>query len=207
MNINGERTILPTAVPTHLPPWLLSSYVGFLCFFSPFCYLCRSFHFLPARCLTKHSAPFLHCAAFPHFLSLSASSRCLIHQHLLKLCVVLCINVLCPMSVSLHMQKSWKKVHEIMWESHTFGTLLSQTEAWGRAAHFWHAARPRTSVRKEHGWQNRRCHGGGSRAAPRQQKQHSSQMCCPRACTSQGQVIPHRWQTGYVTWKKAKAKF
>lgn len=52
-----------------------------------------SFCFLPARCLTKPFSLFqilplflpLFCAALPHFLSLSANSRCLIHQHLLKL--------------------------------------------------------------------------------------------------------------------------
>lgn len=153
------RTPLEAAGSTHLPLWFISSHVDFRSFL--FCYLGFSFHFLPARCLTKHFAFFLHCAAFPHFLSLSASSRCLIHQHLLKLCVVLCINVLCLMSVSLHMQKSWKKVCKIMWKSLTFGTLLSQMEAWGQAAHFWHAAWPHTSVGKEHGWQNRRCHGAG----------------------------------------------
>lgn len=123
VNINGERTTLPTAVSIPLPLWLLNSCVDF-CFFFPFCCLGLSFPFLPACCLTKHFASFLHCTAFSHFLSLSASSRCLIHQHLLKLCVVLCINVLCPMSVSLHMQKK----------------LEESVQDYVRVTHFWHTS-------------------------------------------------------------------
>lgn len=105
------------------------------------------------------------------------------------------------MSVSLRMQKSWKKVCKIMWESLTFGTLLSQMEARGQAAHFWHAAWPHTSVREAHGWLNRRCHGGGGRGS----RNHALHRCVAPACKSQGQVLPRRWQTGTgVTWKKAE---
>lgn len=119
LKINCERRTLPTAVSTHLLLWLPSSYVAF-CFFFHFWCLGFSCHFLPARCLTKHFSSFLHCVAFPHFLSLSASSRCLIHQHLLKLCVVLCINVLCPMSVSAYAEKLEESVQDYVTVAHSW---------------------------------------------------------------------------------------
>lgn len=91
---------------------------------------------------------FLLCAALPHFLSLSANSRCLIHQHLLKLCAVLCTNVVCSVCEFARWGK-FEKVCKIMCMHVTVSS-----------SHFWHAASPYASVRRQHGWQNLRCHGG-----------------------------------------------
>lgn len=60
LNIIFVRRTLPTAVSAHLFLWLPGSYVDYF-FFFPFWYLGFSCHFLPARCLTEHFAPFSLC--------------------------------------------------------------------------------------------------------------------------------------------------
>lgn len=120
LNINCEKGTIPTAV-THLLLWFPCSYVDF-CVVFPTCtwaFPSTSYPHAPhwTFCL------FSSLCGFPHFLSLSACSRCLIHQHLLKLCVVLCINVLCPMSVSAYAEKLEESVQDYV-----------------RVAHFWLAS-------------------------------------------------------------------
>lgn len=112
------------------------------------------FQILPLFC-----SSFLLCAAFPHFRSLSANSRCLIHQHLLKLLAVLCTSVAWCMCETVCVFEcacagKLEKVCEIMCMHVTVSS-----------SHLWHAASPHASVRKQHRWQNPRCHGGGNRSS------------------------------------------
>lgn len=114
--------------------------------------------FLSSRFCLFFRSSFLLCAALLYFLSLSANSRCLIHQHLLKLWAVLCTSVAWCMReavcVRVHEQESWEKVCEIMCMHVTVSS-----------SHLWHAASPHASIRKQHRWQNLRCHGGGNRSS------------------------------------------
>lgn len=166
--------------------------------------------FLPARCLAQpflslfqilplFASSFLLCAAFPHFLSLSANSRCLIHQHLLKLWAVLCTSVVRCMCETVcvwgwacrKVAKKKKKVCEIM-RMHV--TVSS--------SHLWHAASPHASVRKRHRWQNLRCHGGGNRSSETNSSYRETHRL--RACESLGQAFPHK--CGGTVWEGCDMK-
>lgn len=195
LNINCERRTLRTAASAHLPLWLPSSYVDF-CFFFPFGYF--SWHFLP------HFASFLHCVAFPHFLSLSASSRCLIHQHLLKLCVVLCIKCVMPHECFCICRKVGRKCARLCESGSLLACFLAKWKREAKQLTFGTLLWPHTSGKKGAWLTELKV---SRQREPQRQRRHSSQMCCPRACknlTDQVRFLTSR-QTGKgLTWKNEK---
>lgn len=122
------------------PSFLAGSVFSFC--FLPVCCLAKPFFSLPDSAFFCSS--FLLCAAFPHFRSLSANSRCLIHQHLLKLLAVLCTSVALCMCETVCVFEcacagKLEKVCEIMCMHVTVSS-----------SHLWHTASPHASVRKKH---------------------------------------------------------